>query len=253
MIKVLLADDERKIREGIRDIIDWTKLGIQLLELAPNGSIAYKLAYKYKPNIVITDLKMPGLQGLELINKIQMNPNIPNPIFIILTGYNDFEFAQQAMRYGVRHYLLKPTSEEEISLVLQDAIWLIRHDSSPLYIPRNKLNYSVPILKTLDYLEDNLAQPGISLKNIAQNVVFMNEEYLGKLFQKETGMKFTKYLQEKRISLAKKLLKKNMSMSALQAASKVGYGNNPQYFSTVFKSETGMTPKQYQNTDHLKK
>jgi two-component system response regulator YesN len=105
----------------------------------------------------------------------------------------------------------------------------------------------------LDYLEDNLAQPGISLKNIAQNVVFMNEEYLGKLFQKETGKKFTKYLQEKRISLAKKLLKKNMSMSALQAASKVGYGNNPQYFSTVFKSETGMTPKQYQNSDNLKK
>lgn len=250
MIKVLLADDERKIREGIRDIIDWKTLGIQLLELAPNGNIAYKLISLYAPQIVITDLKMPGLTGLELIQKVQMESKVPNPIFIILTGYNDFDFAQQAMRYGVRHYLLKPTSEEEISMVLQDAIWLLRHDSSPLYIPRNKSNYSVPILKTLDYLEDNFSQPGISLKNIAQNVIFMNEEYLGKLFLKETSVRFTKHLQGRRISIAKKLLKKDTSLSALQAARKVGYGDNPQYFSTVFKKETGMTPKQYQHSSN---
>lgn len=245
MIKVLLADDERKIREGIKKIINWESLGIQLLELAPNGVVAYNLIKLYQPQIVITDVKMPGLNGLELIEKVLMDEDVSHPIFIVLSGHNDFEFAQQAMKYGVRYYLLKPTSEEEITKVLQDVIWLIRHDTEILYIPKNKSQYSPSILKVIDYINDNINMPNLSLKHVAHNVIYMNEEYLGKLFYKEVGLKFTLYLQQQRISKAKTIIKKDKNIKISNVAKFVGYGNNPQYFNTVFKKQVGITPKQY--------
>ena len=247
MLKLLLADDERKIREGIKQIIDWESLGIKLLDLAPNGIAAYNLIASQKPDIVITDLLMPGMTGLELIEKTLSDENIKNPVFIILSGYSDFEFAQTAMKYGVRYYLLKPTSEEEIIKVLKDVIWLIRHDNNPVRIPENKSEYGKNIVKLINYIDDNLENPNLSLKLIAQNIIFMNEEYLGKLFYKEVGVKFSQYLQQRRISKAKSILKSDPEISVGEVAKKVGYIDNPQYFNTVFKKHVGTTPKKYQN------
>lgn len=245
MIKILLADDERKIREGMQQIIDWEALGLKLLALAPNGVVAYELILKHQPQIVITDLKMPGLNGIELIEKVVGNKDIVTPKFIILSGYNDFDFAQQAMKFGIRHYLLKPTSEDEIIKVLKEVIWLIRSGNNPACIPEDKPDYSQTIARMIDYTEENLDNPKLLLKNIAQDVIFLNEEYLGKLFLKEVGMKYTKYVQERRVLLAKELLISNKNMSVGNVAQKVGYADNPQYFNTVFKKEVGMTPNQY--------
>ncbi|NHN32458.1 response regulator transcription factor [Paenibacillus agricola] len=118
--KVVLADDERMIREGIAQLIPWTELGLTFLGTAPDGLIAYNEIIRLRPDLVITDIKMPKMSGLELIKRIKQE--LPHVHFIVLSGYGEFEFASQAMLYGVRHYLLKPCNEQEIIEVLYEVI-----------------------------------------------------------------------------------------------------------------------------------
>ncbi|KKI91927.1 AraC family transcriptional regulator [Bacillus sp. SA1-12] len=112
MYKVLLVDDERIILEGISNIIDWESIGTELIGTARNGLEAYDKIMSLLPDIVICDIKMPGLNGLELVKRISKEK--PETKFIILSGFSEFDYAKQAMEYGVKHYLLKPCNENSI-------------------------------------------------------------------------------------------------------------------------------------------
>lgn len=112
MLKMIIADDEQIIRESISSQIPWNSLGIEVVGCCKNGLEALETILDKYPDIVMTDIRMPGFTGLELIEKIQQ---IDRDIqFIILSGYREFEFAQQALHLGVKHYLLKPLSETQI-------------------------------------------------------------------------------------------------------------------------------------------
>lgn len=113
MLKLLIADDERIIRETISRLIDWHTLGVELIGLCSNGLEAYDMILDESPDIVLTDIKMPGMNGLELIKNISETKL--NTQFIILSGYGEFEYAKEAMKYGVKHYILKPCNEKQIS------------------------------------------------------------------------------------------------------------------------------------------
>lgn len=112
MLKMIIADDERIIRETISTIIDWEKYGMKLIGLCSNGIEAFDLIMDESPDLVITDIRMPGMSGLELIDRISRTDL--DTQFILLSGYGEFEYAKQAMKYGVRHYLLKPCNEQQI-------------------------------------------------------------------------------------------------------------------------------------------
>lgn len=120
MHKVIIVDDERLIREGIALTVRWQELDIELVGTAQNGMEALELIDKNKPEIVITDIKMPGMSGLDLIDRTRTK--YPDINFIILSGYGEFELASKAMSYGVKHYILKPCSENKIMTVLKDVI-----------------------------------------------------------------------------------------------------------------------------------
>lgn len=117
MCKVLIVDDERIIREGIAGVIPWEKYGYTLVGTAANGDEAYNLINKESLDIVISDIKMPGMNGLQLIARIKEEQ--PAVEFVVLSGYGEFEFARTAMQYGVKYYLLKPCNEQEILEVLE--------------------------------------------------------------------------------------------------------------------------------------
>ncbi|BDF03170.1 response regulator transcription factor [[Clostridium] hylemonae] len=151
MLKVLIVDDEKIIRETIADLIDWDALSLQLIGTAKDGIEAYNIILDEYPEIVLTDIKMPGLSGLDLIQRIHaVNKDTQ---FIILSGYGEFEYAKKAMQYGVRHYLLKPCNEEQIIDSLKDvrkdyADYLTSKDTPPQsFIARNmNLNLMVGIM-----------------------------------------------------------------------------------------------------------
>lgn len=118
MLKLIIADDERIIRETISTIIDWKQYNIELVGLCQNGLEAYDIILDETPDIVLTDIRMPGMDGLELIRRISETDL--NTQFIILSGYGEFEYAKTAMKYGIRHYLLKPCNELQILEVIQE-------------------------------------------------------------------------------------------------------------------------------------
>ncbi len=116
MLKVIIADDEEKICQLIYTLVDWEALGMQVKEIAHNGIEALEFIKIHCPDIVITDIRMPGYDGLELIEKAkEYNLSIE---FIIISGYQHFDYAQKAIKYGVMDYLLKPIQKEELTSTL---------------------------------------------------------------------------------------------------------------------------------------
>jgi len=108
----MIVDDEQIIREALSELIDYRSIGYELIATAKNGMEAYDIIQDEYPDVVITDIRMPFLNGLELIEQsIKSDSRIT---FILLSGYSEFEYAKQAMKYGVRHYLLKPTDKQEL-------------------------------------------------------------------------------------------------------------------------------------------
>ena len=116
MYRVLVADDESIIREGIKCLLDWEKIGYTIVCEAANGEQALEKVRTWKPDVVLMDIRMPGLTGLEVI-RLARESGFKGKI-IILSGYTDFKYAQEAIRYGVQYYLTKPIDEDELSDIL---------------------------------------------------------------------------------------------------------------------------------------
>lgn len=499
MLKMIIADDERIIRETISTLIDWKEYGIELIGLCSNGMEAYDMILDESPDLVITDIRMPGMNGLELIARIAETDL--DTQFILLSGYGEFEYAKQAMKYGVRHYLLKPCNEQQIidaalessrdcyerqqrrmqdsqftqadhmrhnviSSIINDALYLekpleeiiptyepymdfyftpyrlfyifyleqdnldeflgLLHDYCEEHLPQVSIygiyvrntfllfcrdfayhyedlsaqlqnirmsgqritpelqmaaypdlksllqvvlekirrfsmfyyvsnfhalctcNYTattqeleilcqqctdgdeeakgrleellnnvmdIRFLKQLSssmflkltlnnphlssagltewlmqaegsedleelkasviqklremlstrsraenvssmtqqifhYVKENLDNPNLTLKYIAEQHLFMNVDYVSKKFQKETGIRFSNYLAEERIARAKEYIENSDTDRIQDIAERVGFGNNPQYFSQLFKKKTGITPSAYITSVH---
>jgi len=117
MLKVLIADDEARVCRLVQILVDWEALGMTVTGTASNGLEAIDLIQAAKPDILITDIRMPGCDGLELIEKAKkLSPDLD---IILISGYAQFEYAQTAMRYGVAGYLLKPIKKDELADTLE--------------------------------------------------------------------------------------------------------------------------------------
>lgn len=153
MLKVLIADDERKVCQLIEKLVDWPKLDMQIIATAENGIDALEQVKKYHPDIVITDIRMPGYDGLDLIRLgKEINPRTE---FIIISGYRHFEYAQSAIRYGVNAYILKPIKKDELTIALKKISTKFQEKS-------RQLSYEEQIKLTLKTDEETLRQTFLS-------------------------------------------------------------------------------------------
>ncbi|MFS0722742.1 response regulator [Paenibacillus sp. 1P07SE] len=117
MFKVVLVDDEIYARQGLKQFADWNKHGFDIVAEAANGEEALHIIEQTSPDLVVTDIRMPELDGLELIQAVK-DQKKASPIFVIVSGYNDFKYAQQAVRFGVEDFILKPIDEDEMEQLL---------------------------------------------------------------------------------------------------------------------------------------
>ena len=117
MYKLLIVDDEEIEREGMARLIDWEKYGVSLVGTAWNGIEGLEKIRTLSPDIVLTDIKMPGMDGIELIQKTRKE--MPWVEFVVLSGYGEFEYTSKAMEQGIRYYLMKPCDEPHILEVLE--------------------------------------------------------------------------------------------------------------------------------------
>ncbi|MCA0755760.1 response regulator [Paenibacillus sp. N4] len=231
-MKVLVVDDEPLILQGLVKIV---KEGAPAHTEVISGNNAYEaldLMKSFMPDVTVTDLNMPEKNGFELIEEAKRDELCQR--FIILTGYDDFEFARKALRAGVVDYLLKPINKDEISVLLHRIAGELPCEADS--------DYCRHTAKLLGYIETNFTQD-LSLDMLA-DYMNMHPNYISSLFKKETGATFIHYLNELRINEAKKLLAEHRQIPVNMIGSKVGYENR-HYFNKVFKKYTGVTPGQY--------
>ena len=260
-MKVLIADDEKDVRFLVSKYLQEINKDIVIAGYASNGEEALEFCRKYKPDIVISDIRMPYMTGLELLEHIKkIDENI---LCIFISAYTDFAYVQEAIKNGAGGYLLKPIQKEELAecVAKMYGLWkkkkrekgkikLLETELSKL--KKEYLNQwtgekeenqqrNLSIARAKQYIEENYQQ-NISLEEVAGNV-FLNKNYLSELFHKEVGCSFSQYLTEVRIEKAKLLLRET-HMKVKEIADMTGF-DNPSYFIQVLKKTQGCTPNEY--------
>lgn len=230
MYRLIIADDEKIVLNGIKNTINWERLGIEVVATAENGREFYEKAIEFQPDIALVDIRMPQLDGLMAIEKLK--PLIPDCQFIIFTAYEDFHYAKKALELGVMGYITKPVLKNE---VIEKAKLAIKR----LEQGREKSLSAVDRIKK--YMQSHV-DSDYTLMDVAEYMQ-MNPTYLSRYFKEKTHETFMKYDKKLKIERAKDLLT-TTSMKTYEIADKLGY-KSVQHFSRIFKESTGMTPIEY--------
>ena len=246
MLDIIVVEDEAPIRDWIAYTISNISNEFNVLASASNGKEAYELALNLKPKVIISDIKMPIMGGIELTKTIK--EVFPDIYVILLTNYAEFSYAKEAISCGVYEYLVKsdirPKELKEILDKVNESVKeLEKNKISRLQkestLSESKDGYSKTIKKSIDYIHKNYKQH-ISLQDIS-NYVFLSHEYFSRLFKEEVGENFSSYLTNYRMKKAESLIK-NTDMKISQIAIEVGY-TNASYFSRSYKKFKGISPE----------
>ena len=240
MYKTLLVDDEELERKILCFILENSSLPITIVGDAASGREALDKVHLTHPDLIIMDIKMPGIDGIEATRQIKtLYPSIE---VIILTAYSKFSYSQQAIKAQATDYLLKPIQPQQLIEAVKlalDRLSLKRFQPCPAI---DLINQSqVLVRKAMDYIEANYAT-NISLNIVAAHV-HLSPAYLSRIFNKKTGSGLTEYLAQVRLKNAKQQLR--LSTATIdQIAAATGF-NSSSYFSAIFKKNEGVTPSEY--------
>ena len=240
MMKVLIVEDEEMIRKGIILTIDWQALDCKIVGEAANGLEGLEAVERLHPDLIITDIRMPQMDGIEMMQHLRQAGN--NTHVIILSAYDTFSYAQSALRLGAVDYLLKPFHDGELEqAVTQVQKKLPAKTEFPTVKEGPKTKY---VREAMDFIRLHYNDPDMSVGTLAEHLS-ISEGYLSHTFKKETGLSPLNYLTQYRIHQAMDLLR-DCRLRVYEVAEKVGY-QDIAYFSSTFKKLTGQSPSDYQN------
>lgn len=234
MYNVLIAEDEPRTREGLKMLIDWESLGFCVTATAKNGFEALTLLKQQVINVLLTDIRMPTLGGIELVEQARkLHPDVK---ILLVSAYREFEYAHRALELGVKHYLLKPIEEEKLC----DALVMIRTElGGPEPILPATLADKIKQIITHDYSFDQLGVSYISKK------LNYNASYIGRVFQMSECVSIRTYIKNYRVSEAKRLLT-TTNMKILEIAYAVGFHDVSTFYES-FRDITGVPPAEYRS------
>jgi len=268
MLKIMVIDDEEHIRLGIAKILGKYPGGVEIAGQYGNGMEAMLRLSGMSPfelDVIITDIEMPMMDGLRFIE--QAKEKLPNVVIIMLSGYNDFEYARRAMRAGATDYLLKPMDKVEVFRLLDRCLEAKNAaeeresgaaesgmpdpggqpgsaagaEAAAHPAPAHSLGAATA--DRICRLIDQEYNRDIDLRYIADKVGF-NASYISKVFSREKGETITDYLNGVRIGKAKMFLRDHPHLKVYEIAHIVGYGDKI-YFQKLFKRTVGVTPLEY--------
>ncbi|MCR5156663.1 MAG: response regulator [Butyrivibrio sp.] len=249
MTKVMIVDDEKYVRMGIKTETDWALIGCEVVAEASNGLEALEMAEEARPDLVVSDIRMPKMDGIELAEKL--TEKYPGVKVIFLTAYNEFEYARQAIRIGVSDYLLKPFQDGELEASIQRLLHL--HPNAPasnseleeqlIPLKRKEEVANRYVQTAITYIEEHYPDVDFSLGKLAESMS-VSEGHISRLFKSETDQSINNYLTRYRIKRAMDYLK-DVNVKVYEVAEKVGY-QDIAYFSNTFKKLVGKTPSDYQ-------
>lgn len=249
MYRLLIVDDEVGIRNGLANFFPWAELGFQVIGQARNGEQALKMIEETEEQIdvLITDIRMPVMDGLKLIEELKKR-GFSGKI-VLLSAYNDFEYARRGLQLGVYDYILKPTDYRKIAELFERLKKELDADygneklrAEDLY-DRFGFDYKEKIIREVkEYIKQNYAE--IKLADAAAHVN-LSASYLSVLFSSEAGISFSEYVQTVRLKEAARLLVETYSR-IYEVSEQVGYGN-PKNFTRAFRKFYGVSPRDYRN------
>ncbi|MDF2923456.1 MAG: response regulator [Paenibacillaceae bacterium] len=247
MYRVIIADDEEHVRAGIADVIDWNNMGFEVVQCVADGREVIAYLQDHAADVILTDIKMTFVSGLEVAKYVHREKR--NERVVLLSGYQEFKLAQEAIQYQVAHYLLKPTDVNELQAVFQAIRQELDDSRSGSTSPRpdatavESAAASLHIRVAKEYMEHHYAND-ISLVTVAESVG-LSTAYLSKLFKQATGENFSDYLSCIRVEKAKQFLH-DPRYKIYEISERVGY-QNLKHFYKLFKQITGVTPSEYRN------
>lgn len=234
-MKILIAEDEQRARRGLRALITSISEEFDVVAEAADGKQALELMQAIKPDIVFTDLKMPYMDGMALIRAAKA-AGISSQ-YVIVSAYEDFEVARQAISLGVKEYLVKPITYDEVEKLLERLVQDEREmdESRTANLKERYPDVHPLVRKALGFIESGYSSK-ISQKELAENLG-ISQEYLCYLFNRDMGDTFSHVLKEFRIEAAKGLLK-NGETPKEEVPYSVGFSDS-KYFNKVFREVTG--------------
>ncbi|KRE36795.1 response regulator transcription factor [Paenibacillus sp. Soil522] len=244
MSSILLVDDERWVRTALRKVIERSGHPFQVVKECSNGLEALEWLENNTAHVIMTDVKMPVMDGITLVKQLQERKQQTEVVMI--SGYDDFPYLQFALRAQVVDYLLKPVEVDDMSSCLETIQGrLAKVDAAkPLAAAADEDEQESPIQQAVRYIHSVL--PGdITLQEVAAKV-HLNPSYLSQLFKQQMKINFIDYVLEHRMEKAKQFLSQT-TLRVSEIAERVGYSDLA-YFSNAYKRITGMTPSEYRKS-----
>lgn len=242
MYKVVLVDDEPLIVEGLRLVVDWAGHNCQVAATASDASSGAKAIREHRPDILLTDIKMPGEDGLTMLAGLK--GEFPRMQIAVLTGYRDFEYAQRAILLGVSRFLLKPSKMDELEEALDHMTNLLdRLPPEEKGEETNTAANSFIVRQAQGYITEHFAEK-LSLQEVADHC-FISQWHLSKLLNGHLGQTFYDLLNAERTHRAKEMLE-DPALRISDIAERVGYADTA-HFSRVFKKLEGVSPSEWRN------
>ena len=251
MRKVLIAEDEDIIRKGLAYTIDWLSIGYVLAGEAANGEEGIEKIIELKPDVVIADIMMPKVNGIEMIRLAREKVKFES---IILTSYTEFEFARQAIELQAYDYLLKPVDVDVLKKTMRKLYDKMEQDSKKelLYRQTNQgmnigllscsESYENPyVRKAIEILKSRYMDK-LSLESISEEIE-VSASYLSRKFKEETGLTYLDFLNQYRVQQAIKLLDEGI-YKVYQVSDRTGF-TDYKHFCTVFKRYTNTSPTEF--------
>lgn len=249
MYKLLVVDDEPIIRKGIKTLINMNELNINEVYEATNGKEGLEQFIAQGPELVLLDINMPKMNGLELARKIKEIE--PKTKIALITGYDYFDYAMEGIKIGVDDYVLKPISKKDVIEVLTKLINKVKGDYKEVALNEvvSKIVRKDEFVqeesfkeRIVEIINDHINDSEFSLTVLA-DVLGFSSSYLSTLFKKEFGISFQDYVLETRLERSKLLLL-STDMKNYEIADQIGFVD-VNYFGTRFKKKYGVSPKQY--------
>ncbi len=237
--KVLIIDDEKPVRIAIQKLGNWNRYNLEKPAECENGSEGLKLMRELRPSLVFVDMQMPVMTGTEFLEKASQE--FKDTAYIVVSGYDDFSYAQSAIRYGAVDYLLKPVVEDE----LNNAIFTVMKKMFPDEEFGVNTEDALSAEDVIDLIHKTIEKDysiNIRITDFSEKYYF-SKEYLSKLFKQKYGLGIYEYLTTIRMERAKELLSFT-DTKIMEISLRVGFSDT-NYFSKAFHNYTGKTPSEY--------
>ena len=248
MYSLIIIDDEEETLEALTDCFPWEIIGFQVIGSFRFASVALDFCQKTMPDVVLTDIRLPLKSGFDILDALSRKEN--KPLFCVMSAYDEFRYAKQAIQYGVQDYLVKPVSLDELTKTFT-RIKEILDARAPLPSPdkENDGIYNVLVRNAIELMKKRTRECTLS---VVADELGVSESYLSRLFKKETGINFQKYLQDIKMATAISMLTPPAKYRNKEIAEALGYTDS-QNFCRTFRKVYGMTPIEYRNSRKNKK